>query len=55
MKNALCLITFTPHQKIEYLHFLDSFTNFDIYIIIDDNLDDYKILHHWTFKTPIYF
>ena len=44
MKNALCLITFKPYDKIEYLNFLNSFVSFDIYVVIDDNLIDYKYL-----------
>jgi hypothetical protein len=49
MKNALCLITFKPNQKLEYLHFLNSFTNFDIYVVIDDNSVSYDNLKD-TFK-----
>ena len=44
MKNAVCLITFNPTEKLEYLHFLNSFDNFDIYVIIDDNSINYDNL-----------
>jgi len=53
MKNAVCLITFNPTEKLEYLHFLNSFDNFDIYVIIDDNSINYDNLHLLTFQTPI--
>jgi len=35
MKKAVCLITHKPNQKLEYLDFLNTFKNFDIYVIID--------------------
>ena len=35
MKHAIALIVFKPNDI--YLSFLNSFTNYDIYIIIDDN------------------
>jgi hypothetical protein len=41
---ALCLITFKPNEKREYLKFLESFEHFDIYVIIDDNSHDYENL-----------
>lgn len=44
MNNALCLITFNPTQKLDYLEFLNSFKNFDIYVIIDDNSVNYNYL-----------
>jgi hypothetical protein len=44
MKNALCLITFKPDEKLEYLNFLNCFENLDIYVIIDDNLNNYDNL-----------
>ena len=34
-QNAICLITLTP--KVEFLDFLHSFMNYDIYVIVDDN------------------
>jgi len=42
MKNAICIITFKPNEKKEYLEFVNSFENYDIYIIVDDNSHDYK-------------
>lgn len=44
MKNAICLITFKPYTKLEYLDFLNSFVSFDIYVVIDDNLTDFTNL-----------
>ena len=40
--KAICLITFKPN--IVYLDFLNKFNNYDIYVIIDDNVDDYSII-----------
>lgn len=37
--NCVCLICFKP--KIEWFQFLSTFTNYDIYVIIDDNSKDY--------------
>ena len=41
---ALCLITFRPNEKIEYLKFLNTFNSYDIYVIIDDNIGNYESL-----------
>lgn len=38
--KALCLITFTPNKI--YLDFLNNFNDYDIYVIIDDNVNDYS-------------
>lgn len=45
MKNALCLITYKPNEKLEYLNFLNIFQMFDIYVIIDDNSNNYEYLN----------
>jgi hypothetical protein len=37
--NAICLITFRPNEI--YLNFLHTFSNYDIYVIIDDNEDNF--------------
>lgn len=42
MKNALCLITYKPSEKLDYLKFLNTFQDFDIYVIIDDNSINYE-------------
>ena len=39
---ALCLITYKPDEKREYLKFLNTFEHFDIYVIIDDNSTNYE-------------
>ena len=39
-KNALCLIFHRP--KIYYFDFLNKLKNYDIYVIIDNNLIDYS-------------
>jgi hypothetical protein len=39
-KNALCVIFHRP--KIYYFDFLNKLKNYDIYVIIDDNLIDYS-------------
>jgi hypothetical protein len=44
MKEPLCLITFKPNEKIEYLEFLNTFNSYDIYVIIDDNISNYDSL-----------
>lgn len=44
MKNALCLITHKPSQKMEYIIFLNSFTKYDVYVVIDDETNDYSAL-----------
>jgi hypothetical protein len=38
--KAICLITFKPNKI--YLDFLNKFNTYDIYIIIDDNENDYS-------------
>ena len=43
MPNAFALITHKP-QEI-YFDFLNKFTKYDIYVIIDDNLKDYTYLN----------
>ena len=45
MKQALCLITYKPNEKLEYLNFLNNFQMFDIYVIIDDNSVNYGYLN----------
>jgi len=37
MKNAICLIMFTPVNKEEYLDFINNFRKYTIYVVIDDN------------------
>ena len=37
--NAICLITHKPNAS--FLHFLNAFTEYDIFIIIDDNANKY--------------
>lgn len=37
--NAICLITLRPSEM--YLNFLNTFLNYDIYIIIDDNENNF--------------
>ena len=44
MRNAICLITHKPNEKQEYLTFLNTFEEFDIYVIIDDNTNNYDDL-----------
>jgi hypothetical protein len=40
--KAICLITFSPNEL--NLDFLSTFINYDIYVIIDDNLNTYSEL-----------
>ena len=44
MKTAICLITHKPNEKLAYLEFLNYFKNYDIYVIIDDNTNNYEYL-----------
>lgn len=39
MKNAIGLVTYKPNEV--FLQFLNEFTKYDVYIIIDDNTVDY--------------
>jgi len=39
MRTAVCLICFKP--KDEWLRFLATFTNYDVFVMIDDNSHDY--------------
>jgi hypothetical protein len=41
MKSAICLITIKPNRI--WLDFLNNFDNYDIYIVVDDLITDYKI------------
>jgi len=40
MKKAICLITTTPNKI--WLEFLNNFENYDIYVVVDDLITDYK-------------
>jgi hypothetical protein len=40
MKKAICLITRTPNKI--WLEFLNNFENYDIYVLVDDLITDYK-------------
>ena len=40
MKNAVCLITLEPHEVL--LNFLNTFTNYDVYVVADDNTKNYN-------------
>ena len=40
MNNSICLICYKPTDI--WVNFLQKFTKYDIYIIIDDNSKDYK-------------
>lgn len=42
-KDVICLLTHKPH--IEWLEFLSKFLNYDIYIVVDDNSQDYKEIY----------
>ena len=39
-KNCLCLICYKPNDV--WIDFLSKFTNYTLYILIDDNSIDYK-------------
>lgn len=39
-QKAICLVTFKPNKI--YLDFLNKFDTYDIYIIIDDNENNYN-------------
>ena len=41
-KNAISLITYKPNEIM--LEFFNRFTNYDVYIIIDDNTVNYSNL-----------
>ncbi len=43
-KNAVVLLTRFPHHM--WLNFLKSFNNYDIYVAIDDNSQNYSELYH---------
>jgi hypothetical protein len=43
MKNAVCLITLEPHEV--WLEFLNTFTNYDVYVVADDNTKNYNDLY----------
>ena len=43
MKNKIALICFTPNDI--YLDFLNKFSNYEVYIIIDDNSVNYSALY----------
>jgi hypothetical protein len=43
-KNAVCLITKNPCEKEPYLKFLNTFKMYDVFVIIDDNDNDYSLL-----------
>jgi hypothetical protein len=49
MKNALCLLTKLPHKV--WLDFLETFTYYDIYVVIDDNSVDYLRECHGIYHT----
>ena len=42
-KNKIALICFKPNNI--YLNFLNKFSNYEIYIIIDDNSINYSALY----------
>ncbi len=44
MKNAICLITHKPNEKISYLHFINKFIKYVINVIIDVNLNNFNNL-----------
>jgi len=48
MKNAVCLLTKTPN--VIWFDFLKGFTNYDIYVIIDDNSIDYGRIFSFLYK-----
>jgi hypothetical protein len=54
-KNAVCLITKNPCEKEPYLKFLNTFKMYDVFVVIDDNDNDYSLLHLSPFETPILF
>jgi hypothetical protein len=43
MRNALCLLTKIPN--ITWLEFLNNFKDYDVFIIIDDNTNDYNKIY----------
>jgi hypothetical protein len=43
MKNAICLISKIPNEI--WLNFLNEFTNYEIFVIIDDNSNDFVTLY----------
>lgn len=43
MKNAFVLVTYKPKEI--YFDFLNKFTKYDIFVIIDDNATNYDYLH----------
>jgi hypothetical protein len=44
MKNAICLITYDANSKTQFLDFLNFFSKYDIYVILDDNTADCSLL-----------
>jgi hypothetical protein len=52
MNNVICLLTKEPN--IIWLNFLNSFTNYKIYIIIDDNTIDYKNMYGTNYPNIIF-
>jgi hypothetical protein len=39
MRTAVCVICFKPHDA--WINFLATFTEYDVFVIIDDNSHDY--------------
>ena len=36
-KKAVCLIVYDPFKKLIFIEFLNTFTNYDVYVVIDNN------------------
>jgi hypothetical protein len=43
MKNAFVLVTYKPQEV--YFEFLNKFTSYDVFVVIDDNSNKYEYLH----------
>lgn len=43
-KSAVCLICLYPDKKEKYLQFLSTFEYYDIYLVVDDNIQSYANL-----------
>ncbi len=50
-KKALCIVSKFP--KIEWLNFLSKFENYDVYIVADDNSEDYCSIYNNFYNVKI--